>query len=59
MVTDILILAEKMRLFGNTRYTLASLYYLFNLNYLFNKSIRNIDIKIDNEKKRRKNIYLF
>ena len=44
MVTDILILAEKMRLFGNTRYTLASLYYLFNLNYLFNKSIRNIDI---------------
>ena len=52
MVTDILILAEKMRFLGGVRYTLASLYYLFK------KPIRNVKIIVDN-KKQEKGKYIF
>ena len=52
MVTDILVLAEKMRFLGNARYTLASLYYIFN------KSIRGIKLSIDNKKFKQKK-YIF
>ena len=43
MVTDILILAEKMRFLGGGRYTAASLFYVFK------KSIKSINVKIDNK----------
>jgi len=43
MVTDILILAEKIRFFGSSRYTLASLFYILK------QSIRDINIAIDNK----------
>ena len=43
MVTDILILAEKMRFFGSVRYTLASLFYIF-----FQRK-RTLDISVNNK----------
>ena len=43
MVTDILILAEKMRFFGSARYTLASLFYIFW------KRKRTLDISVNNK----------
>ena len=43
MVTDILILSEKMRFLRGIRYTVASLFYVFK------KSIKNISVIIDNK----------
>ena len=52
MVTDILVLAEKMRMFGSARYTLASLFLIFK------KSIRDINVAINNAKAQKKK-YIF
>jgi len=49
MVTDILILAEKMRWVGSMRYSLASLYYIFNKATKRTKCIID-STEIDNKK---------
>ena len=52
MISDINILAEKLRFMGSVRYTIASLYYIFN------KKIRSAKIIIDG-KKDNQSQYLF